>query len=137
VKLSVRSDYAARAVLGLARRVYSRAPVTVEELASEQGIPPNYLVQILIDLKSKQIVRSVRGKSGGYLLARPPAEITFGDVLRCVHGQIFDTPALSDKNCAPQLRRAWMRLRESIETAADGINFQQLAEESAENLYYI
>jgi Rrf2 family transcriptional regulator, cysteine metabolism repressor len=137
VKLSVRSDYAARAVLGLARHVHSRMPVTVEDLASEQGVPPNYLVQILIELKSKQIVRSVRGKSGGYLLARPPAEISLGDVLRCVHGQIFDTPALSDKNCAPELRRAWMRLRESMETAADSINFQQLAEESAEKMYYI
>jgi len=137
VKLSVRSDYAARAVLGLARRVHSRVPVTVEELASEQGVPPNYLVQILIELKSKQIVRSVRGKSGGYLLARPPVEITLGDVLRCVHGQVFDTPALSDKNCAPELRRAWLHLRASLETSADSINFQQLGEESAEKMYYI
>lgn len=137
MKLSVRSDYAARAVLGLARRVHSRVPVTVEELASEQGVPPNYLVQILIELKSKQIVRSVRGKSGGYLLARPPVEITLGDVLRCVHGQVFDTPALSDKNCAPELRRAWLHLRASLETSADSINFQQLGEESAEKMYYI
>jgi Rrf2 family protein len=137
VKLSVRSDYAARAVLGLARRAHSRVPVTVEELAAEQGVPPNYLVQILIDLKSKQIVRSVRGKSGGYLLARPSAEITLGDVLRCVHGEVFDTPALSDKNGAPELRRAWMRLRESMEAAADSINFQQLAEEAVEKMYYI
>ena len=137
MKLSVRSDYAARAVLGLARHVHSRIPVTVEELAEEQGVPPNYLVQILIELKSKQIVRSVRGKSGGYLLARPPAEITLGDVLRCVDGEVFDTPALSDRNCAPELRRAWMRLRESTQTAADKINFQQLADEAAEKMYYI
>jgi Rrf2 family cysteine metabolism transcriptional repressor len=69
-------------------------------------VPPNYLVQILIELKSQNIARSVRGKQGGYLLARAPSEITMGGVLRCVHGQVFDTPALSDANCPPKLRRA-------------------------------
>jgi Rrf2 family protein len=139
VKLSVRSDYAARAILGLSRRVLANQPVTVEELASEQGVPPNYLVQILLELKAKNIVRSVRGKSGGYLLARPPSEITLGDVLRCVHGQVFGTPALSDANCAPELRRAWGQLRQSLETTADGITFQHLVEEAIqkEKMYYI
>lgn len=139
VKLSVRSDYAARAVLGLSRRVLHNQPVTVDELASEQGVPPNYLVQILIELKAQNIVRSVRGKAGGYLLARAPSEITLGDVLRCVHGQVFDTPALRDANCAPELRGAWDRLRQSMEAAADGTTFQQLVEEGAEQgkMYYI
>ena len=82
VKLSVKSDYAARAVLGLARQFPSGAAVRADDVAAEQGIPGNYLVQILIELKSAQIVRSVRGKEGGYLLARPPAEITLGQVVR-------------------------------------------------------
>ena len=139
MKLSVRSDYAARAVLGLARHFPNGNPLRVEDLATEQGVPANYLVQILIELKSQHIARSVRGKAGGYLLARPPAEITLGDVLRCVHGQVFDTPALSDPNCAPELRRAWERLKRSMENTADGITFQQLLEEDAEKekMYYI
>jgi Rrf2 family protein len=139
VKLSVRSDYAARAVLGLARHFPSGTPLTVEDLAGAQGVPPNYLVQILIELKSQNIVRSVRGKQGGYLLARPPAQITLGHVLRCVHGQVFDTPALSDANCPPELRRAWERLRASMEAAVDAITFQRLVEEGAEKekMYYI
>ena len=107
MKLSAKSDYAARAVVGLARHYQSGESVRVEDLAAEQGIPPNYLVQILIELKSQQIVKSVRGKEGGYLLARPPGEITMADVLRCVHGQVFDSPALSDPQCPPELRAAW------------------------------
>ena len=75
MKLSVKSDYAARAVLGLARRYAEGGSVRAEDLAAEQGIPPNYLVQILIELKARRIVKSVRGKEGGYLLARPPAGI--------------------------------------------------------------
>ena len=83
----------------------------VEELATEQNVPPNYLVQILLELKSKLIVKSVRGKEGGYLLARAPGEITLGEVLRAMHGQVFDSPALSDAECPPELRAAWKKLQ--------------------------
>jgi Rrf2 family protein len=108
-------------------------------MASDEDIPSNYLVQILIELKSAHIVRSVRGKEGGYLLARPPAEITMGDVLRCIHGQVFDTPALGDDNCPPELRNAWNTLQKSLNEAADSITFQRLVEQSAEKgkMYYI
>jgi len=139
VKLSVKSDYAARAVLGLARHFPTGAALRVEDLASGQGVPANYLVQILIELKAQGIAKSVRGKDGGYLLARAPSEITLGDVLRAVHGQVFDTPALSDPNCAPELRRAWQKLKAAVDEAADKVTFQQLLDESAakEKMYYI
>lgn len=139
MKLSVRSDYAARAVLGLARHYPTGTALRVEDLASEQGVPATYLVQILIELKAQGIARSVRGKEGGYLLARAPAAITLGHVLRAVHGEVFDTPALSDPNCAPELRHAWQRLKASVEEAADKITFQQLLDEGGEKekMYYI
>ena len=139
MKLSVKSDYAARAVLGLARHHPTGAAVRVEDLASAQGVPANYLVQILIELKAQGIARSVRGKEGGYLLARAPSEITLGDVLRAVHGEMFDTPALSDPNCPPELSRAWRRLKSAVNEAADRITFQQLLDEGAEKekMYYI
>ena len=139
MKLSVKSDYAARAVLGLARHSPSGAAVRVEDLATEQNVPPNYLVQILIELKAQGIARSLRGKEGGYLLARPPAQITLADVLRAVHGTVFDTPALADPACPPELRRAWQKLQRGMETTAESITFQQLLDDSAEKekMYYI
>jgi Rrf2 family protein len=139
VKLSVKSDYAARAVLWLCQHYQEGAARTAEEMASDQGIPPNYLVQILIELKSAQIVKSQRGKDGGYLLARPPRDITFGDVLRCIHGEIFDSPGLSNPQSPPELRRAWGQLREAVNEAADAVTFQQLLESTAEKgkMYYI
>jgi Rrf2 family protein len=139
MKLSVKSDYAARAVLGLARKHHTGAAQRVEALASSQGIPANYLVQILIELKGQNIVRSLRGKEGGYLLARPPSEITLGDVLRSLHGQVFDTPALSDPQCPVELRNAWQALQQALEAAADSITFQQLLDEGADKakMYYI
>jgi Rrf2 family protein len=139
VKLSVKSDYAARAVLGLARHNPTGRAVKVEELAAEQGVPANYLVQILIELKAQGIARSVRGKEGGYLLARPPAEISLGDVIRAVHGTVFDTPALGDPDCPPELRRAWQKVQQAVAATADAITFQKLLEESSakEKMYYI
>lgn len=139
MKLSVKSDYAARAVLGLARQYATGESVRVEDLAEEQGIPPNYLVQILIELKSQQIVKSQRGKEGGYLLARPPAEISFGDVLRCIHGEVFDSPALNDAHCPIELRNVWKNLQATLDEKANDITFQQLLEQSAdkEKMYYI
>lgn len=139
MNLSVKSDYAARAVLGLARHYPAGIALRVEDLAAEQAVPGNYLAQILIELKAQGIARSLRGKEGGYLLARAPAEITLGDVLRAVHGQVFDTPALNDPDCPPELRRAWRRLKETLETAADAVTFQQLLEEGSEKekMYYI
>ncbi len=139
MKLSVKSDYAARAVLSLARRHPQPGPTRVEEIAAENGVPANYLVQILIELKSQRIVQSHRGKDGGYRLARPPSEITLADVLRCIHGALFDTPALSDEQCPPELRDAWRRLQQAVETEAGSVNFQQLVEAGAERgrMFYI
>jgi Rrf2 family transcriptional regulator, cysteine metabolism repressor len=135
----VKSDYAARAVLGLAKRHAEGASLRAEDLAAEQGIPPNYLVQILIELKSQQIVKSQRGKEGGYLLARAPSEITFGDVLRCVHGQVFDSPGVNDPHCPLELRSIWRKLQSTLDQTADAVTFQQLLEQSAdkEKMYYI
>ena len=139
MKLSVKSDYAARAVLALARQYHTGAACRVEDLAREYGVPASYLVQILIELKSRRVVKSVRGKEGGYLLARPPAEISIGDILRCVHGQVFDSPALSDPGCPPELRGAWRRIQQALDTTADSVNFQQLLEQAADKdkMYYI
>jgi Rrf2 family protein len=139
VKLSVKSDYAARAVLALAQHYPNRTALRMDAMATEQGVPPKYLPQILIELKAQGIVRSVRGMAGGYLLTRPPADITLKDVLRAVQGPVFDTPALGDARCPAELRRAWLRLQQALEAAAGAITFQQLIEEGSERekMYYI
>ncbi|MBA4150609.1 MAG: Rrf2 family transcriptional regulator [Verrucomicrobia bacterium] len=139
MKLSVKSDYAARAVLWLSRHYQDGTARKVEEMGIAQGIPPKYLVQILIELKSKQIVKSVRGKEGGYLLARPPAEITLGDVIRAVEGEIFDSSAMTDPHCPTELRDGWRRVQRAVNEAADSLTFQQLLESSVEKekMYYI
>ena len=139
MKFSAKSDYATRAVLSLARRHSAGGSVRMEELAAEQGIPPNYLVQILIELKSQGIVKSRRGKEGGYLLAKPPVEVTMADVIRCVHGQLLDSPALTDPRCPPELQAAWRKLQKMADDTAGDISFQKLLDQGMDKgkMYYI
>lgn len=139
MKLTVKSDYAARAVLALARRHSAGKTTRAEQIASETGIPPNYLPQILIELKAQEIVKSTRGQHGGYSLARPPAQVTLADVLRCVYGPLLDTPALTDPQCPAELKTVWRGLQVAMEAAAARVNFQQLVDSGSERdrMFYI
>ncbi len=103
------------------------------------GTSANYLVQILIELKAAGLVSSVRGKQGGYRLAKVPREISLGDVWRAVDGEMLDSPALTDEQCAPVLREAWRGLKDTVNTAADELTFAQLLEASGRNkeMYHI
>jgi len=139
LKLSVKSDYATRAVLVLARRHTPGGTTRAEVIAAEGGIPPNYLTQILIELKAQDIVTSIRGKQGGYALARPPAEITLGEVLRGVCGPLLDTPAIASPTCPAELKAAWRTLQAAVEAASTRITFQHLVDTSGERdrMFYI
>src|SRR5262245_62630663 len=80
VKVSTRGDYAARALLSLALHGSDR-PTSVKEIAERTGLPQPYLEQILLAVKGAGLVRSKRGVGGGYVLARPPDEITLADII--------------------------------------------------------
>ncbi len=138
VKRTVKCDYAARAVLGLARHYATGKAVRVETLAREQAVSHNYLVQILIELKTAGLVRSQRGKEGGYRLARAPKEVSLGDVIRCLHGQIFES-STGDDGGPPELKVAWGKLQGAVNEAADEITFQEMLEASQpeQEMYYI
>ena len=139
VKLSVKTDYAARAVLELAAYSVDGPARKVEELAAVSGTSANFLVQILVELKSAGIVASIRGKQGGYRLAKEPADISLGSVWRAVDGVVLDSPALEDEQCPEVLRQAWGEVRTSVDAAADSITFDQLLEarNRDEEMYYI
>src|SRR6266540_1014099 len=87
MKVSTRGDYACRALLSLALHGLDR-PTSVKEIAERTALPQPYLEQILLAVKGAGLVRSKRGVGGGYVLARPPAEITLADVIAAVDGPL-------------------------------------------------
>lgn len=62
--------------------------VKTDDLAKAQGIPGQFLADILSDLRADRLVRSHRGRDGGYALARPADEISIADVMRCIDGPL-------------------------------------------------
>ncbi|MHA7649472.1 Rrf2 family transcriptional regulator [Mycobacterium sp. ML4] len=87
MRMSAKAEYAVRAMVQLAT-VPSGTLVKTDELAQAQGIPPQFLVDILTNLRTDRLVRSHRGRDGGYELARPGTEISIADVLRCIDGPL-------------------------------------------------
>jgi len=86
--VSTRGDYASRALLSLALRADEAVPTSVRDIAERTGLPQPYLEQILLALKGAGLVRSKRGVGGGYVLARPPEQITLGEIVSAVDGPI-------------------------------------------------
>ena len=86
--MSSKGDYACRALLSLAVHDDDQGPTSVRDIAERTAIPQPYLEQILLALKGAGLVRSKRGVGGGYVLARPPEEITLGEVVSAVDGPI-------------------------------------------------
>ncbi len=85
--MSAKAEYAVRAMVQLAT-VGEGELVKTDDLAKAQGIPAQFLVDILSDLRTDRLVRSHRGRDGGYALARPAASISIADVLRCIDGPL-------------------------------------------------
>ncbi len=88
--ISNRCHYALRAMLELAL-CEGRGPMTISQIASARNIPVRFLEAIMRQLKQAGLADSVRGKEGGYFLARPATQVHVGDVLA-----LFDGPLFSD-----------------------------------------
>lgn len=94
MKLSSRTEYAILALTHLARSSPGER-VHGQEIADAQGIPLRFLQQILISMKQARLVTSIKGKDGGYALARDPAEISLAEVIRLFDGPLAPTQAVS------------------------------------------
>jgi len=93
--LSQKARYALKALIALASAPRG-APMHTRDIAERGGsIPRSFLEQILLELKRHRLVESRRGKEGGYLLARNPADTTIGEIVRMTDGPIAPLSCLS------------------------------------------
>jgi Rrf2 family protein len=92
--LSQKARYALRALFLLARRPPG-TPVMIAEIAAEARVPRKFLEQILLELKKRGMLHSVRGKHGGYTLGRSPNKISFAEVIRAIDGPLALSPCVS------------------------------------------
>src|SRR5438067_4597917 len=130
MRLTMRSDYGAHAVIELARR-FGQGPVQCAEIAASQKIPESYLDQLLSSLRRAGIVHSVRGPHGGHELARDPHRLTLGDVVTALEGPVVPhefvhSPSIEDA-CA--VRNAWLAAAEASQRELDRTTIQDLLEQ--------
>jgi Rrf2 family protein len=92
--LSQKAKYGLKALLALARQ-HGRGPLHISDIARQETIPQKFLEFILLQLRNHGIVRSRKGKGGGYTLLRAPGEITYGEVVRILDGPLAPVPCAS------------------------------------------
>jgi len=129
VRTTAKADYAVRAAVELAA---AGELVTAEHIAQAQGIPVNFLENILRDLRRGGIVDSRRGQQGGYTLARPASEISVADVIRAVEGPLANVRGhppedLEYDGSAAKLRDVWVALRASVRSVLERVTLADLA----------
>ena len=95
MKLSSRGRYGAGALVELAKHD-GQGPLALKEMAERQQIPLKYLEQIAMVLKSAKLIKSVRGPSGGYTLARPPNKIHLLEIIETLEGSLSFVNCVKD-----------------------------------------
>ncbi|MDO4345322.1 MAG: Rrf2 family transcriptional regulator [Eubacteriales bacterium] len=136
MKLSTKGRYGLRALIDLA--LYSEEEaVPISSVAARQGISESYLEQLFGRLRKSGLVTSVRGAQGGYQLAKPASDISVGDILRSLEGNLeaVECPGLrEDEGCEGAdvcvTKYVWQQINESITRAVDDIKLDQLVAES-------
>ncbi len=137
MKVSKRTEYGLRAIVTLAELSISGArPVPLREIASQEQIPEAFLDQIFGALRKEGVVTSVRGASGGFLLAHRPQDIRMGKIVKLLEGSMAPIGCVGDDLVAPMefcfkasschTRNVWLQLYQSIEQALDALSLSDV-----------
>jgi len=138
LRLSTRGHYGLKAVFDLAQH-YGTNPISLKSVAQRQHLSENYLEQLMAMLRKADLVKSVRGSQGGYILAREPGQIKVGDIIRVLEGPIAPVYCVSeeDPGCCDEAdycitKTVWARVRDGIAAVMDGISLADLCREAEE-----
>lgn len=136
MKLSTKGRYGLRALIDLATFSDGEEAVSIQCISERQKISESYLEQLVRPLKKAGLVKSVRGACGGYMLAKPADQISVGDALRALEGNLdaVTCPANEGEGGCEEAdfcvtRYVWQKINDSITSAVDSIMLSQLVEE--------
>jgi len=132
IRLSTKGLYAVRAMTRLASQYNNRA-VSIKTLAEEERIPSHYLEQLMTRLRRNGLLISVRGPGGGYKLAKSPDQISLGEVIRVLEGNVRlsrcvqwgeKKHCIRERTCIP--KDLWNELSHAIQKILNSISFREL-----------
>lgn len=133
MKLSTKGKYGLKAIFELSLHV-NEGPIPLNMIASKQKIPEQYLEQIFSILKKSQLITSVRGAQGGYLLNKEPSQVRVGDILTILEGPVSLSQCIIDESacensgdCSTKL--VWEKLKSGIEEVLNSITLQDMIDD--------
>lgn len=131
MRISAKADYAVRAAVELAAAADEK-PIKAESIATAQGIPLNFLENILGELRHAGIVQSRRGVDGGFRLARPADQVMIADVIRAVDGPLASVRGEPPENwtyggAASALPRVWIAVRKNLRSVLERVSVADVA----------
>src|SRR5208337_5634236 len=138
MKISTKSRYGLRAVFDIA---YHSAGLStqVKEISARQAISPRYIEQIFQKLKKAGIIKSIRGPSGGYYLAKKFEEIRVGDIVRATEGSVHLVPCAAPRPTSKKacdrieqcvVRDVWAEASQRLLAYLDSVTLQDLCTEA-------
>jgi Rrf2 family transcriptional regulator, cysteine metabolism repressor len=126
MQFSTRGEYSLRAAVNLARCYPLKK--SLKKIAQEERISLKYLERLFSEMKNGGIVKSLKGKNGGYYLAQNPKEIKVGKVIECTEGPImikcYGTKCKMIEKCPSSL--VWIKLGTQIRKTLDGIKLSDI-----------
>ena len=130
MKLSTRGRYAVSAMFDLAAHGNGK-PVSAAIISKRQKISVTYLEQLLAKLRKAKLIKTVRGPSGGYKLAKEPAKITIGDIITAADGPIALADCVTENDCCPKsgccsTKKLWHNLSRKISKLMEKITLEDL-----------
>jgi Rrf2 family transcriptional regulator, cysteine metabolism repressor len=131
-KLSTKARYGTRAILQIAKS-YGKNSVKRKDVALSQGISQAYLVNILITLKTRGLIDTIRGAQGGYALKKPPSQITLFDVVQSLEGSLAPVECLENTSACGKIptcvtRTVWKDLMAAQEKVLRSVTLQDLVD---------
>ena len=136
MKISTRGRYGIKVMVDLAMNSVNEKCVSLKSIAQRQGIPENYLEQLMAVLKRAEVVKSIRGAQGGYVLNRKPEDISVGDLLKILEGSLALVDCLENQppkkkcgnaNCSEcSVKDAWEIISDKLAEAAHSISLKDL-----------
>ena len=131
MKLTTKSRYAVNALTEL-RALESFGPISLSDLSENQNIELSYLEQIFRKLRIAGIVKSTRGRNGGYMYAKDPSVITIKDIMNAVEEDLDATNCNGSSNCnlgkKCKTHNLWHELNEVVDNYLSKITINKLVE---------
>ncbi len=132
LKLSTKGRYGLRAMIDLAMSYDpNHSPIMMSEIAARQDLSRKYLHALLTPLKNAGLVKSARGAKGGYFLAKAPTEITIGEILTALEGELNIVDCISDNSECRRVseclaRGVWKDLNDAIARLLNNVTLHNL-----------